>query len=143
MLKLVATAAVAVALVSGMPTVSQAGHDRARGDDCRLCKAWSDMRNRMAVRTERVARPLFTLPKLERAPREPLFRLAPREPRPAVSWFKRERAARPLLRMPKIDLGPRDPLFKLAPREPRPVMTFERRERTSLFTRRDRGTGTK
>lgn len=127
MLKLVATAAVAVAVVTGMPTVSQAGHERARDGDCRICRAMTDMSARTTRMVERTARATFTWPKMERAPRDPLFKLAPREARPAVRVHDRERTTRRVFTWPTIERAPRDPLFKLAPREPRPVYTRETR----------------
>ena len=147
MFKFVATAALAAVAVSGMPTVSEAGHARDRAHDCRICKTVSKMRTRMVVARERapiVRRPIVW-PKLVRAPREPLFKLLPRQPRPAVRLFKRERAPivrRPIV-WPKLVRTPREPLFKLLPRQPRPAVTHVRSSRVSLFTRRHRGSGTK
>jgi hypothetical protein len=135
MLKLVATAAVAVAVVTGMPTVSQACHERARDGDCRICKAMTDMRARATRTVERTARATFTWPKLERAPRDSLFKLAPREARPAVRVHDRERTTRRLFTWPKLERAPREPLFKLAPREHRPVFTRESRAERATRSR--------
>ena len=147
MFKFVAAAAVVAVAVSGMPTVSEAGHARDRSHDCRLCKAVSDVRARTIVRSERapVVRREIVWPKFERKPRESLFKLAPRQPRPAMRLFTRERAPmvrRPIV-WPKFERKARDPLFKLAPRQPRPAVAHVRSERVSVFTRRHRGTGTK
>ncbi|MBU1211664.1 MAG: hypothetical protein KJ587_10375 [Alphaproteobacteria bacterium] len=147
MFKFVAAAALVAVAVSGVPTVSEAGHARDRGHDCRLCKAVSDMRTRAAVRVERapLVRREFVWPKFERKPRESLFKLAPRQPRPAMHLFTRERA--PVVRReivwPKFERKPRESLFKLAPRQPRAAVAHVRSERVSLITRRHHGTGTK
>ncbi len=142
MFKFVATAALVAVAVSGMPTISEAGHARDRGHDCRLCKAVSKVRTRLVVLRERapvaplVRRPIVW-PKIERKPRDPLFKLLPREPRPAVRLFKRERAPmvrRPIV-WPKFERKPRDPLFKLLPREPRPAVRLFKRERAPLVRR--------
>jgi len=143
MFKFVATAALVAVAVSGMPTVSEAGHSRDRAHDCRLCKAVSKMRTRVAVRRERAPivrrerRPIVW-PKIERKPRDPLFKLLPRKPRPAVRLFQRERAPivrRPIV-WPKIERKPRDPLFKLLPRKPRPAVRLFKRERAPIVRRK-------
>lgn len=108
MLKFVAAAAVAAVVVTGMPAVSEAGQERTR--DCRICKAMSDFRAKMSERLARPApvavrteRRVFEWPKIKLPPRDPLFKLAPREPRPVVVYKPRERA----------------PLFKLCERASR------------------------
>ena len=119
MLKLVAAAAVAAVVVTGMPAVSEAGHERGeRTRDCRICKAMSDFRAKLSERRARPApvavrteRRVFEWPKLP--PRDPLFKLLPREPRPARVVVHRERA----------------PLFVHKPRERAPL--FVRKERGS------------
>ena len=98
MFKYVAAAAVLAVAVSGMPTVSEAGHARDRGHDCRICKAAGELRARMSVRRERApvvrrVRAPIVWPKFERKPRDPLFKLLPRQPRAAVTHVRRERAA--------------------------------------------------
>lgn len=131
MRKFIAAAAVAAVAVSGLATVAQAGSARGdRGHDCRLCKSLSKMRERVAVRPARA-------PIVRRsAPRDPLFKLAPRRPRPAVRLFKRERVARPVFTRPQFKLPPRDPLFKLVPRKPRVARTYTRtRVARPVFTR--------
>ncbi|KUO61464.1 MAG: hypothetical protein APF80_00645 [Alphaproteobacteria bacterium BRH_c36] len=139
MFKFVAAAAVVAVAVSGMPTVSEAGHARDRSHDCRLCKAVSDVRARTIVRSERapVVRREIVWPKFERKPRESLFKLAPRQPRPAMRLFTRERApvARREFVWPKFERKPRESLFKLAPREPRPAMRLFTRERAPMVRR--------
>ena len=110
MFKSFAAAALAAVVVAGMPAVAEAGS--ARGErECRLCKAME----RPVVRHER-KRVDFKLP-----PSDPLFKLAPRKPRPV--YTRPVRMERPVLRLPKIERKPSDPLFKLAPRKPRPVFT--------------------
>lgn len=142
MFKFVAAAALVAVAVSGMPTVSEAGHARDGARECRICKAFSEMRTRRAVRRERapVVRREIVWPKFERKPRDPLFKLLPRPP---VRLFSRERAPmvrreRRLIVWPKFERKPRDPLFKLLPRKPRPVVTHVRRERAPLFSRSHR-----
>ena len=144
MLKFVAAAAVAAVVVTGMPAVSEAGHERGeRARDCRICKAVSDARARMKARVARPApvavrreRRTFEWPKIKLPPRDPLFKRAPRQPRPArVVHVRRER---PVFKWPKITLPPRDPLFKLLPRKPRPVVAYKPRERAPLFVRKPR-----
>lgn len=139
MFKFVAAAALVAVAVTGMPTVSEAGHARDRGHDCRLCKVASHTRTAAVVRRERapVVRREIVWPKIERKARDPLFKLAPRQPRPAMRIFTRERAPmvrRPIV-WPTIKLPPRDPLFKLAPREPRPAMRIFTRERAPMVRR--------
>ncbi len=143
MLKFVAAAAVAAVVVTGMPAVSEAGHERGeRTRDCRICKAMSDFRAKLAERRARPApvavrseRRVFEWPKIKLPPRDPLFKLLPRQPRPARVVERRER---PVFTRPVFKLPPRDPLFKLLPREPRPARVFAPRERKPLFVRRER-----
>ncbi|MCH9809104.1 MAG: hypothetical protein K0U74_15370 [Alphaproteobacteria bacterium] len=163
MYKFVAVAALAAVAVSGLPTVSEAGH--SRGHDCRLCKTVSKMRSRVAVRPvrapivrksvprdplfklaprkpravrsytrTRMTRPVFKRPVIKLPPRDPLFKLAPRKPR-AVRSYTRTRMTRPVFKRPVFKKAPRDPLFKLAPRKPRPARVYTPRVRKPLFTR--------
>ena len=135
MLKFVAAALAAAVVVTGMPIQSEAGHARsARGDDCRLCKMFTDTRVRATTAVRAAPRRMFTWPKLQRVRSESLFKLAPRQPRPAVRAYKRtERRA---FTWPKLRRVRSESLFKLAPREPRPVVTRTRREWKPLFSTR-------
>ena len=135
MLKFVAAALAAAVVVTGMPIQSEAGHARsARGDDCRLCKMFAHTRVRATTAVRAAPRRMFTWPKLRRVRSESLFKLAPRQPRPAVRAYKRtERRA---FTWPKLRRVRSESLFKLAPREPRPVVTRTRREWKPLFSTR-------
>lgn len=148
MFKVLAAAAVAAVVVTGLPTVSEAGHERG-ARECRICKVMvrherpvlrmpkielgpRDPLFVLAPRKPRVHAPRqrieFRMPKIERAPRDPLFVLAPRQPRVHAPRQRIE------FRMPKIERAPRDPLFVLAPRQPRAVVSHAR-VRMPLFTR--------
>ena len=135
MLKFVAAALAAAVVVTGMPIQSEAGHARsARGDDCRLCKMFAHTRVRATTAVRAAPRRMFTWPKLRRVRSESLFKLAPRQPRPAVRAYKRtERRA---FTWPKLRRVRSESLFRLAPREPRPVVTRTRREWKPLFATR-------
>ena len=135
MLKFVAAALAAAVVVTGMPIQSEAGRARrARGDDCRLCKMFAHTRVRATTAVRAAPRRMFTWPKLRRVRSESLFKLAPRQPRPAVRAYKRtERRA---FTWPKLRRVRSESLFRLAPREPRPVVTRTRREWKPLFSTR-------
>ena len=135
MLKFVAAALAAAVVVTGMPIQSEAGHARsARGDDCRLCKMFAHTRVRATTAVRAAPRGMFTWPKLRRVRSESLFKLAPRQPRPAVRAY--ERTERRAFTWPKLRRVRSESLFKLAPREPRPVVTRTRREWKPLFATR-------
>jgi len=135
MLKFVAAALAAAVVVTGMPIQSEAGHARsARGDDCRLCKMFADTRVRATTAVRAAPRRMFTWPKLRRVRSESLFKLAPRQPRPAVRAY--ERTERRAFTWPKLRRVRSESLFRLAPREPRPVVTRTRREWKPLFSTR-------
>lgn len=135
MLKFVAAALAAAVVVTGMPIQSEAGHARsARGDDCRLCKTFTHTRVRATTAVRAAPRRMFTWPKLRRVRSESLFKLAPRQPRPAVRAY--QRTERRAFTWPKLRRVRSESLFKLAPREPRPVVTRTRREWKPLFATR-------
>lgn len=137
MLKSFVRAAVVTAALVAIPAASQAGH-ASRGDgvrECRICKTLSDARDRVhRAFTRRAERDEFKLP-----PRDPLFKLAPREERAAAHVRGTREARRPLFNREAFKLPPRDPLFKLAPREERAAHVRSTREgRRSLFERKAR-----
>lgn len=137
MLKTFVRAAVVTAALVAIPAASQAG---SRGDgarECHFCKMFSHTRERVAsVRAERPMRPLFTRDMFKLPPRDPLFKLAPREAR--VAPVRTERVRRPLFTRDMFKLPPRDPLFKLAPREERVSHVRAERPMRPLFTRTER-----
>lgn len=130
MLKTFVRAAVVTAALVAIPAASQAHGTRGDGvRECRICKSFTDARQR----TARVLSDSFAV--RERAPRESLFRRAPRE---AVAPYARRARAerRPLFTRDMFKLPPRDPLFVRAPRKAvAPYTSRARTERRPLFTR--------
>ncbi len=133
MFKFLAAAAVAAVAVTGLPTVSEAGHERGERMRIELPRfehkaAPSDpLFVRAPAQPRTHVRQRIELPRFEHkpAPRDPLFVRAPSKPRPPMHMprirmpkLTMPRIHIPKLRMPRISLpriehtpAPRDPLF--------------------------------